>query len=347
MTNEPPRITVLMPVFNCEAFVGEAIESILDQSFGDFEFLIIDDASTDNTREIIKSYQDPRITLIEKAHNTGYTRSLNHGLSIAKGEYIARMDGDDISLPERFLRQLEFMDSHPDVVVCGTNFGFVGKDGAKNQPIQHEDIKIKLLNKTALGHPTTMIRKKVLFENGIVYDVEKEPAEDYAMWVFLLRVGKLHNLKEVLFKYRQHNNQVSFKRQNISQRMKTMIRIEILQFIDFRPTLEQRRLLTKAFNRLSVLTYNEITKFDLLCDTLIENNKNEFFKAEQFIAYLKAQQDLIIRDFFINRSTYSPSIILNYFKLKSKFNMPKLKFSSLVVKSLIFHKNLNSKFYNN
>ena len=97
-----PTITVLMPVYNCALYINEAMDSILSQTFDDFEFLIIDDASTDDTVSIIKSYNDPRIQLVEKPVNTGYTNSLNYGLSIANGKYIARMDGDDISLPERF-----------------------------------------------------------------------------------------------------------------------------------------------------------------------------------------------------------------------------------------------------
>ena len=143
-----PKVTVLMPVYNCEAYVGEAIDSILGQSFTDFEFLIIDDASNDNTVSVIQSFTDSRIRLIEKPRNTGYTNSLNYGLTIAKGEYIARMDGDDISLPERFAKQVTFMDAYPEVVACGTTYSIIGSSEIKNVPLNHDDIKVQLLQKT-------------------------------------------------------------------------------------------------------------------------------------------------------------------------------------------------------
>ncbi len=123
-----PRITVIMPVYNCELYIKEAIDSILNQTFTDFEFLIIDDASTDKTVSIIKEYKDFRIQLIEKEGNKGISDSLNYGLKVAKGEYIARMDGDDISLPERFVKQVTFLDSNPDVILCGSNFGIIGTE---------------------------------------------------------------------------------------------------------------------------------------------------------------------------------------------------------------------------
>ena len=115
-----PKISVLMPVYNCELYVQEAIDSILNQTFIDFELLIIDDCSTDKTVEIINNYADKRIKLTTKPHNTGLTNSLNYGLSIAQGQYIARMDGDDVSVLDRFEKQVKFLDTNPDIILCGT-----------------------------------------------------------------------------------------------------------------------------------------------------------------------------------------------------------------------------------
>ena len=126
-----PKITVLLPVYNCELYVRTAIESILNQTFTDFEFLIIDDASTDKTLAVLKKIKDSRIQLIEKPVNSGYTNSLNYGLQMAKGKYIARMDGDDISHPERFAKQIVYLEAHPEVVVCGTTYKIVGNDKQK------------------------------------------------------------------------------------------------------------------------------------------------------------------------------------------------------------------------
>ena len=116
-----PRISVIMPAYNAEKYIREAIDSILAQTYTDFEFIIIDDASTDATASIVESYSDERIRFFRNEHNMGVANTLNRGLDLAVGEYIARMDSDDISLPERFAKQVEFMDTHTDVIVCGSN----------------------------------------------------------------------------------------------------------------------------------------------------------------------------------------------------------------------------------
>ena len=117
MKTKEPLVTVLLPAYNSEAFVRESLQSILDQTFTDFELIVIDDASTDGTVALVKAFQDSRIRLVQKPHNTGYTDSLNNGIRLARGRYIARMDADDISLPHRFQKQVQFLDAHPDVAL--------------------------------------------------------------------------------------------------------------------------------------------------------------------------------------------------------------------------------------
>ena len=128
-----PKISVVMPAYNAENYIREAIDSILAQTFRDFEFLIIDDGSTDHTVEIIRSYSDSRIRLYQNERNMGVAATLNRGLDLARGEYIARMDADDISLPERFAKQAAYMDAHPDVAVCGSNI-ILFSEGAPERP---------------------------------------------------------------------------------------------------------------------------------------------------------------------------------------------------------------------
>lgn len=157
-----PTITVLMPVFNCELYIKDAVDSILNQTYNNFEFLIIDDASTDETVSIIKAYTDSRIKLIEKPINTGLTNSLNQGLKLAKGKYIARMDGDDISLPERFEKQITFLEKNPEVVLCGSWFNVIGSELVIKTPENYEDIKLALLKGNCIAHPSVMMRNKFL-----------------------------------------------------------------------------------------------------------------------------------------------------------------------------------------
>lgn len=199
-----------MPLYNTAPYLREAIDSILTQTFADFEFLIIDDASTDGSVAIVKSYNDPRIRLIEKPENTGYTNSLNMGLELAKGEYIARMDSDDVSLPDRFARQVALMDAHPEVGVCGTWVAFTGsQEGVEQKETDEKMIKTNLFRTNQFCHPAVFIRTSTFRNNGILFDPALEPAEDYAFWVKVSRVAQLVNLPEVLLKYRIHPHQVS------------------------------------------------------------------------------------------------------------------------------------------
>ena len=124
-----PKVSVVMPAYNAEAYIGAAMESILSQSFGDFEFLILNDCSTDGTEAIIQSYDDPRIVYIKNEKNMGVAATLNKGLAAAQGEYIARMDADDFSLPQRFEKQVAYLDAHPEVVVLGTQVQFFSDRG--------------------------------------------------------------------------------------------------------------------------------------------------------------------------------------------------------------------------
>ena len=227
--NSLPLVSVLMPVYNCESFIREAIQSVLNQTFTDFELLIIDDCSTDATLQILKSYLDSRIQLIEKEKNTGYTDSLNYGISIAKGKYIARMDGDDISLPRRFQKQFDFLESNPEVVICGTAIKIIGKDTIERHPSKHEDLQIKLCFSSVFHHPTVMIRADVLKQNK--YNKEFEPAEDYELWTRLAFVGKTANLEDVLLHYRIHSSQTSSVRKTIQDQ--NMFKCQMIMFNKF------------------------------------------------------------------------------------------------------------------
>lgn len=202
-----------MPLYNAAAYVEEAVQSILNQSFANFELIIIDDCSTDNSCAIVENISDERIQLIKKPVNTGYTESLNFGIKIAKGDYIARMDADDISHPKRLERQFQFLEAHPLIILCGTWFEILGTTEIIKHPITHNEIKVALLEYSAIGHPTVMFRKAIFQLKGLSYDKQMEPAEDYNLWVRASRIGQLYNLPEVLLKYRSHDLQVSTVRQ--------------------------------------------------------------------------------------------------------------------------------------
>lgn len=202
-----PKVSVILPVYNCDQYIFETIQSVLNQTFTDFELLIVDDCSTDKTVAIIKEFDDNRIQLTLKEKNTGYTDSLNYAISIAKGQYIARMDGDDICVSTRFEKQVAFLDANPNIILCGSAIQIIGTNTVLRHPSNHEAIKVKLCFGTAFCHPSVMGRVEVFQANP--YDKKYEPAEDYDLWTRLVFQGQLANLEEVLLLYRVHDNQVS------------------------------------------------------------------------------------------------------------------------------------------
>ncbi len=219
-----PMISVVMPVYNAEKYVTEAIESILNQSYSDFEFIIIDDCSTDNSYDILHSYvsKDNRIRLFKNDMNNKLPKTLNFGISQAKGKYIARMDADDISLPERFAKQIEFMESHPEVGVCGTWIDVFSEESSQTTcikyPAEHKLISVRLLfDENCIAHPSTFLRREIFFDFQLYYNLSLQGhAEDYELWVRLLEQGILfYNLPEVLLMYRKSDVQtmVVFKQQ--------------------------------------------------------------------------------------------------------------------------------------
>lgn len=217
------RVTVLMPVYNGERYLKEAIDSILSQTRKDFDFLIINDGSTDSSEEIIKSYHDPRITLVNHDKNRGLVEALNQGLDLACGDYVARMDCDDVSLPSRLEKQVCFMDKNKDVGVCGTWIKFIGTNRIKKYPVSHESIKFNYLYSCPIAHPTIMIRKSIFAANNIKYDDNYKHAEDYELWSRTMNTFCFANIPEVLLHYRKHDEQVT----NIHSKEQTDKRIKI------------------------------------------------------------------------------------------------------------------------
>ncbi|HNP54821.1 MAG TPA: glycosyltransferase, partial [Ferruginibacter sp.] len=185
------------------------VQSILQQRFADFELLIIDDASTDDTVAVIETIDDERIQLIRKPVNSGYTSSLNMGIDRAAGKYIARMDGDDLALPDRFEKQVAILERDPDIVVCGGAMQIIGSDELVIQPESHDAINVNMLSICSMCHPTVMMRTSFIRNSGFLYNPDKEPAEDYDLWVHLLRKGKFYNITEPVLQYRVHAGQTS------------------------------------------------------------------------------------------------------------------------------------------
>lgn len=209
---DKPMVTVLMSVYNGEKFLKEAMESILNQTFTNFEFLIINDGSTDSSVEIIESYKDSRIRLINNEKNLKLIASLNKGISLAKGKYIARMDCDDFSVPQRLQKQVEFLESNSEYGLVGTYYTVIDGEGKEQRnvsyPSSNELIKLFLSLNCPLAHGSIMGRTE-LFKENLYGSKESYAVEDYELWTRMAKVTKIHNIPEYLFKYRIYGESFS------------------------------------------------------------------------------------------------------------------------------------------
>lgn len=253
-----PKVSVLMPVFNTdESFLRESIESILNQTYKDFEFIIINDGSTNNAKDVILSYNDERIVYIENEHNLKLIKTLNKGVSIAKGEYIVRMDSDDISLESRIEKSVLFMDSNQDVVAAGTHAIGIPKRIRYKAP--SEDIVIKPFLRyiaNCMMHPCMIIRTSALKNNNLSYDENYIHNEDFKLWIELNKKGKLSNIPEELLYHRIHENAISVEFAQLQQEITNKILWENL-LEDFAPKNKKlKNIAQKIYNK------NELTAWE-------------------------------------------------------------------------------------
>lgn len=206
-----PKVTVLMPVYNGEKYLREAIESILNQHFTDFEFLIINDGSTDSSADIISSYSDSRIRIINNEQNIGLVNTLNKGLKESKGEYIARMDCDDVSVRKRLSVQVKFMEKNKNVGVSGSNYYVLrgNKKAIADLPISEKEIRCFMLFNCPIAHPTAIMRADAIRKNDLNYSSEFKHSEDYDLWSHIADKYGIINLSEPLLNYRMHNDQIT------------------------------------------------------------------------------------------------------------------------------------------
>ncbi len=217
-----PLISVLMTIYKDKDYLGEAVESILSQTYKNFEFLIIAEPETPSeSLEIIRSFNDKRIRLIINIKHLGFSNSLNKGIRLARGKYIARMDADDISTRNRLLIQLIYMELHVKVMVCGTNVYMINSVGEimniSRFPVNEKAIKIWLYFACVIFHPTVMFRKSIFATDKCLY--KKQQAEDYELWTRICQKYNIRNLRGALLKRRIHsNNSICLNKQEMYQK---------------------------------------------------------------------------------------------------------------------------------
>ncbi len=299
-----------MPVYNGKKYLGDAIESILNQTYTDFEFIILNDGSTDKTEEIILSYSDPRIVYVRNEENLQIAKTLNKGIALAKGKYIARMDADDICLPERFEEQVLYMESHPEVDICG---GWIKIIGDKNEiweyPVGHEKIKTAMLFDSALAHPSVMFR--AVFIRQYQYDEKYNGVEDYALWVSLLDQCIFDNIDKVILQYRVHKSKTDKIRQKeLAQkvRMKLLKRVGVSEDLD-----------AHVLENLSEKKFIEVNDLDVFFVNLLKINA----RAKYFDQKILREKIFILNWENINRVEKYSLKVLKYY-LTSSFISSKI-----------------------
>jgi glycosyltransferase involved in cell wall biosynthesis len=209
-----PIISVLMPVHNGALYIREAVTSVLSQTFGDFEFIIVDDGSTDETPVILKEYNDSRVRVMRLERKSGICRALNAGLAVVKGDFVARMDADDVCMKNRLSSQLKFMRKHPEVGLCGgdvVRFGTGCASTVQRTMKRYDQIRAFALFDNPFIHATVMLRRAVINEYSIRYDEEFVNAEDYELWTRIVDLFPCNNLRRVLVKYRVHDQNVTVR----------------------------------------------------------------------------------------------------------------------------------------
>jgi len=231
------RISVIMPVYNAERYVREAVQSVLNQHFGDFELLLINDGSTDGSESVLLGISDPRIRYIRNEGNKGLIYTLNRGIALAQGGLIARMDADDVCDPERFAKQVAEFDRDPELVLCGS---FIHTFGDRNEAILHmastpAEIMAAVFISCPFAHPTVMMRASALRQLDPVYREEYKHSEDYDLWSRLVFLGKSRNIPEMLLNYRTHSQQVSTVHEAVKYQSVQKIQLNLLTRLGLKP----------------------------------------------------------------------------------------------------------------
>lgn len=270
-----PLITVLMPVHNGAAYLEEAIASILRQSLADFEFLIVDDASTDHSAALVRNVKDPRVRLISSTERLKLSGALNLGLDQARGRYVARMDADDISLPRRFERQVQFLEQNPGVGMCGTWIRYFGGSARAilERPVRHEEIQAFMLLDTPFAHPTVMMRRDAIEQHQLRFDGNFFPTEDFELWTRAIRRFPVANLPEVLLHYRSHSQSLTGSDWSTMDEQAVRIIRAQLEPLGLEPTPDELRFHRKlAMGRLT-MTRETLNQAETWIATLMAANR--------------------------------------------------------------------------
>lgn len=309
------KVTVLMGVYNSGLFLKEAMDSILNQSYKDFKFLIINDGSTDKSEEIILSIKDDRIIYLKNPENIGIGRTVRKGMEMIQSKYVIRVDSDDISFPERFQEQVDFMDSHPEIAIAGTFFEVMG-DPIKISDLYESSLKIRTraLFECPIIQPSIIINNEFIKRHQLNYDKRFEVAGDYALFLDTLKFGDLAIIPKKLMSYRRHTGQVTAKKYNLQEEFSTTKKLELLKDLSGLDLSSKERDMFMAF--LFFRKLKSASKISDIKNVLHKIRKGYFGQSQYAIDknyYLKIEYDKL-RVLLIENKTLGFPILLAYLK---------------------------------
>ncbi|GAB4230629.1 MAG: hypothetical protein Tsb0034_02630 [Ekhidna sp.] len=302
-------VSVLMSCYNDARYVGEAIESVLSQSFDDFEFIIINDGSTDESESVIKSYFDERIKYINQP-NQGLSKALNKGLSLAKGEFIARLDSDDIAYPDRLEKQHQFLMLNPEYVLIGSAVENIDKDGNHVydtiHPLTDQELRKKMQIHCPVAHTTAFYKRDIAIKCGGYYEPIKQFFEDHMLWYQMAQHGKIGNLPDILMKYRLHPHSITEK--NNSSEYLTLVSTVVRRGSIYEDELKW--LFKYKRKRNSSLKTREISYYKLLAKKYLWDNPRKTL-ARKNLSRVISRQPFRLTNYLLFFLTFLPSKLVS------------------------------------
>lgn len=328
-----PAISVILPFYNAGKYLEEAVRSVLSQTYTDFELLIYDDGSTDGSESIIRQFNDPRIVYRRFETNQGLISMLNTGLLEAKGAFIARMDADDVCSPDRFQKQMDFMNQHPDHGVCGTQIKVIGTDEVIRRPVEDDDLRWWIFRGSPLAHPTVLIRKEILSNHGLTYNREAYLVEDFDLWWKLSFHTRMANIDEVLLSYRIHPDQESSKSEVQNRHLANSQR-EFVESLGLSASKYSPELIIRLLSKdIDFDDQNFARQFDFFTDLIHSDKAKAYFGPASIEKRALASN----ASFIANMNQYSSSLLKYLFNQSFRNSLREAHVSliSFVMKCLL------------
>ena len=327
-----------MPTYNVAPWVEEAIQSVLNQTYHDFELLVVDDGSTDDTLDRVRSIQDNRIRIAAFPDNVGLAENLNRGLNLIETELVARMDGDDIAEPDWLETGVQVLDHHPEVGICSFGFQFFGtRTSLVRFPEHNEDSKAQMLFGCTVIVP--VFRRAVMTDNHLRYSTDAFPAEDYMMWANAYRITQVYNVQRTLFRYRTHPTQISSAKCKAQIEKSNEVRLKMLEWLSPDFSDEEKRYFLDNFVPCRIDSKDDIDRLKQFAELLVCRNTQGHYandalrrKFKGHIAY--GTLDYMERIYFPQRYTPLPLVKLLASGLYP--SLPKKNRHKILVKCLLF-----------